>query len=277
VPVSRAESVVPFSRLLKRGRQSVGRVLFIFRVQSSMVTSGQLSAYALQYRQGQPRARVFHDIVLEDLTRFGQGAVVLDIGCGHGFDGTASLQRSLAEKAKRYIGIDPEATDAPTPASECHKCPFEEAPLERSFVHLAFSVFVQEHLDSPTRFWNKLWDTLVPGGVYWGFTVDARHPFSAASSLMDSLGIKDWYLDSLFGRRGVERYENFPTYYLANSPRRILKHTKAFSAKTFFSLHRVGQLTSYFPRVLRPLVRAVESFTIAADMPGSILLVRLEK
>jgi 2-polyprenyl-3-methyl-5-hydroxy-6-metoxy-1,4-benzoquinol methylase len=106
----------------------------------------------------------------------------LDIGCGHGFDGDGDLQRSLAEQANRFIGIEPDTQIQP-PAyfTEVHPCTFEDAPLAPDSVHAAYSAFVLEHVEQPALFWRKLHGCLAPGGVFWGFTVDARHPFSAVS------------------------------------------------------------------------------------------------
>jgi len=48
-------------------------------------------------------------------------------------------------------------------------------------IDIAFACMVQEHLTTPQLFFDRLCDCLKPGGIFWGFTVDARHPFVAAS------------------------------------------------------------------------------------------------
>src|SRR6266496_1869923 len=48
-----------------------------------------------------------NNLILEDTRQLGDGLTFLDIGCGHGFDGDVPLQRSLAQAAVRYVGIDP--------------------------------------------------------------------------------------------------------------------------------------------------------------------------
>ena len=58
---------------------------------------------------------------------------------------------------------------------------------------------------------------LLPGGVFWGVAVDARHPFALASTLLAKLRMKDLYLNWLHGERGSNRYENFPIFYRANT------------------------------------------------------------
>ncbi len=239
----------------------------------------ELSKALARYQGGESRKAVFQDLVRSSVQTFPEkGATVLDIGCGHGFDGDGDLQRSLAEQANRFIGIEPDM-EIPSPVyfTEVHPCTFEEAPLEPDSVHVAYSAFVLEHVEQPALFWRKLHGCLVPGGVFWGFTVDARHLFSVVSLAAGKLKLKDAYLDWLRGRRGADRYENYKTFYRANTPGQIRRHTRAFRRADYLSVHRVGQLNYYFPRTLWPALHWVERLFMWLRLPGSILVVRLEK
>jgi SAM-dependent methyltransferase len=206
------------------------------------------------------------------------GATVLDIGCGHGFGGDGDLQRSIADEANRFIGIEPDK-DIPVPDhfTQVYPCLFEDAPLEPDSVNVAYSAFVLEHVEHPSLFWRKLHGCLAPGGVFWGFTVDGRHLFSVASLAAGKLKLKDAYLDWLRGRRGTDRYENYTTFYRANTPRQIKRHARIFSRADYLSIHRVGQLNYYFPRSLWPALHWAEGLFMRLRLPGSILVVRLEK
>ena len=231
-----------------------------------------------RYQSGEWRSTIFRDLVVGSIRRFGADAVVLDIGCGGGFDGDAALQESIAQEAGRYIGIEPDPHIAAAPHfGELHNCAFAQAPLRSGSIHVAFAVFVLEHVADPGAFWQKVHDVLVPGGVFWGFTVDTRHFFSAGSRLIERLGIKDWYLTRLRGRRGTQRYENYPCYYRANTPRQIARYTRRFRRCDAVSIHRVGQLDYYFPRFLRPIARLLDRLVLASHWCGSVLVVRLEK
>ncbi|HVS37882.1 MAG TPA: methyltransferase [Gemmataceae bacterium] len=239
----------------------------------------ELSQAAARYQCGESRKIVFFDLVLESVRKWPlTTATVLDIGCGHGFDGDAGLQQSIAEEASRFIGIEP-AKDVPLPAflTDLHPCTFEEARLQPDSVHVAYSAFVLEHVEHPSVFWEKLYQCLVPGGVFWGFTVDGRHLFSIASQMTGALKFKDAYLNWLRGRRGVDRYENYRTFYRANTPAGISRHTRAFRRADYLSVHRVGQLNYYFPRRLWPVLHWMERLSMRLRLPGSILIVRLEK
>ena len=176
------------------------------------------------------------------------------------------------------IGVEPDpAIAVPEYFDEIHPCLFEHAESAPGSVDVAYSSFVLEHVECPKRFWEKLRTCLAPGGVFWGFTVDARHPFAMSSTLMGLARIKDFYLSRLHGRRGVDRYENYPTFYRANSPRRIARDTNGFAEASALSMHRVGQLDYYVPKSMRSLMRTFERISIRLGLPGSILVVRLEK
>jgi SAM-dependent methyltransferase len=239
------------------------------------------SAYTRRYASGEWRAPIFRDLILADARAMAnpRGELTfLDIGCGGGFDGDVALQRSLAEAATRYIGIEPdpeiELSDVFTTT---HRCLFEDAPIEDGSVDIAFAVMVLEHIGDPQAFWSKLHRILRKGGCFWGLTVDARHWFVLMSTLMEKLRIKDAYLDNLHGRRGEERYENYRVFYRANTPRQIARFTSNFSASTVLNFQRVGQLDFYIPGRLRWLGRLMDSLAIGAGLPGAVMAVRVEK
>lgn len=237
------------------------------------------AAMQRRYAAGEWRAIVFRDAVVESVRQVDRvRPVVLDIGCGHGFDGNQRLQQSIAETGARLIGIEPDPEVAPPEFfHEVHHTSLEEAPLPRCAIDVAYSVFVLEHVVDPAAFWMAVYNALTPGGVFWGFTMDARHSFATLSSLMQKLHIKDAYLRRLHGRRGAERYENYPTTYRANSPRHIERDADFFSHRQYCSLKRVGSLDFYLPRLLRPAGRMLDRFTMCSGLPGSILVVRLQK
>lgn len=231
-----------------------------------------------RYRQGEWRGPIFCDLVLDDARRLRDKPTLLDIGCGKGFDNDLELQKSLAAVAGEYIGIEPDPEISLSPCiTITHRCVFENAPLAAGSIDLAFAVMVLEHIAAPAIFWERLLDVLTPGGVFWGFTVDARHPFRRFSQWTERLKIKDWYLDRVRGRRGRDRYENYPVQYLANTPAQILKYVHGASSCDFLNFARVGQLDFYVPRLVRPLARHFERRAIANGKPGILLAVRIQK
>jgi len=232
-----------------------------------------------RFAAGEWRAPIFRDMIAADaseLARERPALTILDIGCGGGFDGDSGLQASLARLATTFVGVEP-ATDVEPglPFTTVHRCLFEEAPIQPGSVDLAFAVMVLEHLDRPERFWGKLHEVLRPGGVFWGFTVDARHWFVPVSMLAERLRIKDRYLDLLHGKRGVERYENYGVHYRANTPTQVHTLGTGFRSTTALNFSKVGQADYYVPRGFRWLARAVDHVTIKAGLPGCILAVRV--
>jgi len=238
----------------------------------------EFDGYVRRYREGEWRASVFRDMILADLARLPDSPAVLDIGCGRGFDDSLELQAEIAGASGRYIGIEPDPESPLAPfITESHRCVFEEATLPPASVHLAFAVMVLEHIREPARFWTRLETVLADGGVFWGFTVDARHWFCRLSLWMERLRLKDLYLDRLRGPRGTARYHNYPVFYRANSPGQVLPWIRRFRRHDFVSFSRAGQLDYYVPRVLRPLSAMLERRRIARNKPGLILAIRIEK
>jgi SAM-dependent methyltransferase len=219
-----------------------------------------------------------YDLILEDARRLGRDLTFLEIGCGRGFDGDIPLQESMARAAGRYIGIEP---DAAIPIgdyfTETHRCFFEDAELAADSVDVAFAVMVLEHLPQPRQFWDRLWTVLKEGGVFWGLTVDARHWFCRVSRWTERLRIKDIYLNALFGRRGVDRYENYPVYYRTNTPDQIGSYAGKFRSCSFINFSRVGQCSYYLPRRLHRLMDFWERRAIGKGKPGTLLAIRALK
>ncbi len=234
--------------------------------------------YVERYRRGEWRDRILHDLILADAQQRGDDLTFLDIGCGRGFGGDLGLQRSLARVAGRYLGIEPDPEiDPGAHVSERYCCRFEEAPLEAGSIDVAFANMVLEHLPQPGPFWDKLWEVLRVGGVFWGLTMDARHWFCHASLWAERLHVKDVYLTALRGKRGAQRYENYPVYYRSNTPRQIQRYTQRFRACEFLSFARVGQCSYYLPRLLQPLANWLDRQALRRGRPGSVLAVRVEK
>jgi SAM-dependent methyltransferase len=241
-------------------------------------TSESWEAYQARYRAGGWRAPIFRDMVLADIRAAGAGAAVLDIGCGRGFDGDARLQRSLAEAAGSYLGVEPDTSIVPEDCfAQIYPSILEEAAIPSGSVHVAFAVMVLEHLERPQPFWDKLHDVLAEGGVFWGFTMDGRHRFCRASLLAERLSIKDLYLRFLRGKRGAARYENYSVHYHCNTPAQIGDCARAFRECDFVSFARVGQLNYYVPRPLRPVTNCMDRWDLRRNRPGSILAVRVAK
>jgi SAM-dependent methyltransferase len=237
--------------------------------------------YIGRYRSGEWRSPIFRDMVLADARRLGPGPAILDIGCGEGLDGSVELQHSIATVAGRFIGIEPDPTiKLADHFTETHRCPFEQAPMEAGSIDLSYAVMVLEHLPRPQFFWDRLFEVLADGGVFWGLTVDARHPFARFSLWADRLKIKDVYLDFVLGRVSVSesgRYKNYPTYYRTNTPAQISQLTRAFRSSEYINFSRVGQWSPYLPRPLRSIVNKIDGLCVRRRRPGTLLAVRVVK
>lgn len=237
-----------------------------------------IAPYQNRYRQGECRDRIFFDLIATDLDRLPPPLTILDIGCGRGFDGDLPLQQKLAERADRFLGVEPDRNIKPGDYfQQVFPCILEEADIPSGSVDLAYAVMVLEHLGDPQPFWDKVYQILRPGGVFWGLTVDRRHWFTSASHWLERLRIKEWYLNWVLGRRGQERYENYPTYYRSNQPRDIEQLARRFSQKSYYNFYRPGQLADYLPWVLRPILHGWDRTVHGEDSLGTLLAVRVQK
>lgn len=241
----------------------------------------QWQPFLQRYENGEWRAPIFRDMIVVDAKRLAQqnsNITLLDIGCGSGFDGDSTLQKSLTQAAWRYIGVEPDKEiELGNMFTQTHRCRFEDAEIERDTVDIAFAVMVLEHFENPEMFWHKLYSILKTGGVFWGFTIDARHWFAYASILAEKIQIKDWYLNKLYGVRGSERYENYPVYYRSNKPRQIQVLTHQYASSCILNFKRVGQMECYFPSKARWISRLIDRVAISLGSPGGIMAIRVEK
>lgn len=241
----------------------------------------QWRPYLQRYTQGEWRAPIFRDMILADVMKLEKkkGKLsLLDIGCGRGFDNDAALQRSLSQVSGEYIGVEPNSEiELGNIFSRTFRCLFEDAEIEPDSIDIAFAVMVLEHFEKPQLFWDKVHRVLKDGGVFWGFTVDARHWFVFASLVAERLHIKDWYLDRLHGKRGEDRYENYGVFYKSNAPHQIEGLTTSFRSRIVLNFNRVGQMDYYFPEKLRWIGRSFDRAAISLGRPGSIMAVRVQK
>lgn len=237
-------------------------------------------SYYERFRSGEAIAPIFRDLILADAKQVNQDGelVLLDIGCGEGLVHRQGLQRTLAKAVSQYIGIEPDLDiQLGGYFTSQYRCLFEDAPVQSDSIDVAFAAMVLEHLADPQVFWDKVYAVLRPGGIFWGLTVDARHWFALLSFVVERFHIKDWYLSTIRGKRGIDRYDNYATYYRSNRPRQIRRMTRKFRQTEILNFGRVGQFDYYVPVKLRWLIHTFERLTVHLGWPGVTMAVRVEK
>jgi len=232
------------------------------------------SPYLQRYLNNEWRGTIFRDMIIADANSLEQqrGKLsFLDIGCGRGFDGDSELQRSLANLSGKYFGIEPENTvEVADFFSTTYRCNLEDAPIQSDSIDIAFAFMVLEHFKEPQKCWNKIYNILNKGGIFWGFTVDSRHWVKSASLLADRIGLKDMYLSALSCEPGKERSDSYKA-------KQIQSQARLFSSMSVLNFIRVGQDDRYMPKKLRWVNRSYDRLAIRFGLPGSILAVRLVK
>jgi SAM-dependent methyltransferase len=233
--------------------------------------------YQERFRNGEWRGDIFKDLILSDIQRF-HTPTVLDIGCGRGFDDNRDVQIALAQASGQYIGVEPDTSVVLSDIfTHAHRSFFEDAEIEPHSVDVAFCMMVLEHLEHPHIFWDKVHTVLRPGGVFWGFSMDARFYFPYISLAFEKLRLKDLYLTVLHGKRGEDRYENYPVFYRSNNPSKLERLGKNFQSVDCINFNRVGQLDFYYPKPLQWLGHSIDATLLALDLPGSTFAVRAVK
>ena len=229
-----------------------------------------------RYTAGEYRSAAFADVLLDEMANLGGALTVLDIGCGGGFDGDVPLQRRIGAAASRFIGVEPADDITPDPCfHEVHRCLLEQAPIVPGSVDLAYAVMVAEHVADPAAFMASVARVLRPGGVFWAFTIDARHWSAWASLALERARLKGRYMDALLGARGQVRWQNYPVEYKLNSPAQLAQHCAAFREVDSVSLHRRGAEDSSLPALLRGPNRVLDDVLAAVGAPGSNFVFRL--
>ena len=237
-------------------------------------------SYTERYKKGGSRAKIFRDLIIQDMMELNKNSdsVVLDIGCGRGIDGDYEVQKSLSNYAKEYIGLEPDSDiQLGDFFNKEYRTILENAPIEKNYVDVAFAFMVLEHIKEPKIFLNKIYNILKPGGVFWGYTVDARHWFALGSMLTERLNIKETYMKLLHGERSKDRYENYEVHYNLNKPSQIYELTKKFSVTEILNFYQPGLIDYYFPRKLKWIGRLLDRMFHFFGIPSSTIAVRIKK
>ncbi len=171
---------------------------------------------------------------------------VLDVGSGAK---SPSAKRFDVPYAKIGImdGVDPRAEiHQNTRLRNRWQAMLEDAPIPAESYDAAVSVFVLEHVSDAASFLKAVHRVLKPGGVFYGLTPHAHHPFPLAVRLIQWLRLK--------GRSGVgdARVNDYPAYYRCNSFGAIRRAAEAAGfASGVLHYHPAINWDLYFPAGLR--------------------------
>ncbi len=225
------------------------------------------------------KAEFFYDLVMEEIhSRAKPLGTILDIGCGGGFHHRSDLQDHIGSHCLHFLGVEPDPEAKINPRFELvHRGVFKDTPIADRSVDIAYAVMVLEHVENPQEFFAELGRVMAPGGIFFGFTVDARHWFSRASTVLKLTRLKYAYLQALQGQRGLERYEDFPTAYRCNTPSDLQRAMGSQFEVDCISLHKIGQLDFYLPKALHGLSHLLDRGSVNGMFSGSVLAVRAQR
>ena len=146
----------------------------------------------------------------EILSNINSQSVVLDAGCG--FD--AAVLSKYSYLVKLPIGIDLiEDFSVHDNKIKLITANLENLPFKDNSIDLCFSRSVCEHLKNPYKVFRELKRVLKPGGKIIMVTPNKWHYSSIISSVLPT-SFKSYFLKKVFGEHA---YDNFPTFYKANT------------------------------------------------------------
>lgn len=138
-------------------------------------------------------------------------STVLDVGAGAG----VLNQYKLRGKVARMVGVDfdPRVVENPL-LDEGIRMEAPRIPLPDASVDLAFSIYVQEHIEDAAGYARDVFRVLKPGGVYFFVTPNRYHYVPLIAAMTPTSFHR--YVNE---RRGRPSEDTFPTYYRLNTKR----------------------------------------------------------
>lgn len=137
------------------------------------------------------------------------GMTVLDAGCG----GARGCSRDAPWEKMFIIGVDRDpSVYANTFCNQKLVCDVSDLPFPNASFDLIHCRWVIEHLEDPLRVFQEFARVLKPGGRLLALTPNIFH-YATIATRITPYWFHRWW------RRGGE--EPFPTFYRANSPRKL--------------------------------------------------------
>jgi SAM-dependent methyltransferase len=196
-------------------------------------------------------------------------SVVLHAGCG------ADSSIGFRTAARATIGIDIDKwvfqnsdLDMAATGDLAH------LPLENKCVDLVASRWVLEHLHRPDLFFREAARVLRPRGYLLVLTTNLSHYFALAVKIVP-FGTQRWFVQEVLGGNADEV---FPTFYQANTPRRIrsLATQAGLVEEQLHMLEGAPSILSFSPVVYLAGIayeRMVNRLEPLAGLRGSIMAI----
>ena len=162
--------------------------------------------------------------------------VILDAGCGR----AAPVLHRLAPLAGRAIGIDLIVEKQITHGIEILSADLHALPLPDSSIDLIYSRSVLEHIEKPAHVFLEFARVLRTGGHLVCLTPNKWD----YASLIAMAVPNTWHPAIVAATEGRARSEVFPTYYRANT-RRKLRQLSEYSGLRIIRFEHLGQYPNY--------------------------------
>ncbi len=166
------------------------------------------------------RSELYLNAIHRELDARASGPITaLDIGCGRGVARNVQPIEAIADRVDQLWGVEPDTSISVAPCFDrVWRSTLELADIPDSSVDVAFSYFVIEHIEQPSRFAEQLLRILKPNGVFIAATVSGKCLFAKAATAFRRLGIDEMVLRLSHGSSKTDDY-HYPTTYLLNTVR----------------------------------------------------------
>ena len=142
----------------------------------------------------------------------------LDVGCGRDiFPSNAGLARSIADRCRAVVGIDPDPNINDNPfLTEAHNVPIEEYESEEKFDLITLRM-VAEHIANPSTTLRVLSNLAKPGGAVVIYTPHKWAPVSIIARITP-MAMHHWVKSIIWE---TEERDTFPVEYKMNTRRTL--------------------------------------------------------
>jgi ubiquinone/menaquinone biosynthesis C-methylase UbiE len=210
-----------------------------------------------------------NDIFSECVTRYlNKDSVVLDAGCGKGI----FFRYPWRSQVQLLVGCDVEDSVSSNPNIVSGICAdLMQLPFAQNSFDVVFSHYVLEHIEDPHMVFSEFCRILKRRGKLVILTPSKYHYVSTLSRITPH-----WFHETVSKLRGNEEHDAFPTRYVANCKRELVRHAeksglflREFITKEVTPNYLLWSLPSFLLGVAYE--RFVNSFAFMSPFRSSII------
>ncbi len=204
---------------------------------------------------------VFTKLLINEISKH-TDPKILDIGCGKGIGNVWQYTELVKEHSNELWGLDPDDTlpDHQNLFTNYQNTILENANLPSDYFDVVYAVYVLEHIQTPTEFFQTINRILKPGGVFVFITPNTRALIGKVSRILGYLKADGFVLK--FIRPGErDPHEHYPVVARCNTRDALTKVCdSAHLSSPDLAFFEFDGAQGYFPGIFHPLFRLLMSY-----------------